>query len=572
MKVFISHSSKDQEDVEAFVALLEEGGVECWYSGRDIPAGIAYFEAIVPAIEEQCAVFLLWLSPDSAETKHVWREIDLADRASLRFLVINSGGMTPEDVPSAIRYFIVSPQWLEVSDPPTDAEVEEAVAALHDLGRLAAKPSDEDVTPSPRPAEPARPVRPSGFRSRLRRLTGWRRAPVYAASALVFGGVLLFAANYGNGGTPGGEAAVELKLRHFENLPYALHKTVTRHQLKTEQEALFYWVRVFVENRTDQRITAALNWEISSGHGQARVTEEKDEDFLVAGNSTKLVFADPGLELFSRDQDIDLVLKVTLYDPARPDEALDLKRAQFTIKKKNEFFWEWRRPLDNADTGFQDVDPKLKLAVLSVWSMDASPAIVTLRSSMRNAAGLSSLLKRAKLSPQTRTVRAAYRQIFAGSGRGSGSADPVRVTARYDGFPDTGRLRFPLDVWSDRADASKPINPLEAALLLSAVAGEPLSDSNGRLIILADSDGGYRRFFVAWSGPDGVWQGIDIDRTDLSFEDNLSRSSAQVAQLMADQTIDRSITASGVHYGPQGALIALDPLRAARHFKLSALR
>ena len=60
-QVFISHASRDAELARALVRLLEEQGVTCWISGRDVAFGANYQEAIVGAISGARALVLLLL-------------------------------------------------------------------------------------------------------------------------------------------------------------------------------------------------------------------------------------------------------------------------------------------------------------------------------------------------------------------------------------------------------------------------------------------------------------------------------------------------------------------------------
>lgn len=49
--VFISHSSKDHEEVVSLVEYLEKNNISCFVSYRDIPKGSVWATVITEAIE-----------------------------------------------------------------------------------------------------------------------------------------------------------------------------------------------------------------------------------------------------------------------------------------------------------------------------------------------------------------------------------------------------------------------------------------------------------------------------------------------------------------------------------------
>lgn len=75
--VFISHSSHDKENVEDICKYLEENGVKCFLSSRDIPKGVSYPGEITRAMRES-ELLLLVLSTSSNESTQVDREITMA--------------------------------------------------------------------------------------------------------------------------------------------------------------------------------------------------------------------------------------------------------------------------------------------------------------------------------------------------------------------------------------------------------------------------------------------------------------------------------------------------------------
>ena len=75
--VFISCSSADEAKVNEILHRLEEAGISCWLSRRDIPQGADYAVEIPNAIAA-CRHFLVLLSNAAQESPYVMLELDLA--------------------------------------------------------------------------------------------------------------------------------------------------------------------------------------------------------------------------------------------------------------------------------------------------------------------------------------------------------------------------------------------------------------------------------------------------------------------------------------------------------------
>lgn len=76
--IFISHSSKDEDEVKSLCEYLENKSLKCFVSYRDISAGESYPGAITRALRES-EMLLLILSSDSNESTQVDRELTLAN-------------------------------------------------------------------------------------------------------------------------------------------------------------------------------------------------------------------------------------------------------------------------------------------------------------------------------------------------------------------------------------------------------------------------------------------------------------------------------------------------------------
>lgn len=78
-QVFISHSSADKEHAKAVVKYLENRGISCWASFRNIPPGVNFADVIPPAIRE-CPAFVILISRNSVASREVAKELNLAAR------------------------------------------------------------------------------------------------------------------------------------------------------------------------------------------------------------------------------------------------------------------------------------------------------------------------------------------------------------------------------------------------------------------------------------------------------------------------------------------------------------
>lgn len=78
-KVFVSFQSGQRVAAHRLVALLEEAGHDCWHMDRNIPSGDDWQSTIVEGIR-WCSDLVLLFGPESDSSKHVKRELNMADR------------------------------------------------------------------------------------------------------------------------------------------------------------------------------------------------------------------------------------------------------------------------------------------------------------------------------------------------------------------------------------------------------------------------------------------------------------------------------------------------------------
>lgn len=109
-QIFISYSRRDTEVVDRIVEQMRGAGLDVWIDREAIQAGNTWRVQIVRAIDT-CLAFVLMLSPNSAASDNVRREIDLAQDAEGAFLPLM---LEPVKIPPEIRYQLAGQQFIDV--------------------------------------------------------------------------------------------------------------------------------------------------------------------------------------------------------------------------------------------------------------------------------------------------------------------------------------------------------------------------------------------------------------------------------------------------------------------------
>lgn len=121
-QVFTSYSRRDKETVDQIMGVIENTGIDVWIDREAIKSGNMWRVQIVEAIDT-CAAFLLVLSPNSAASDNVRKEIDLAEGSGRTIFAIM---LQPMKLPAEIRYQLAGLQFIDVQK----LGFEEAVARL----------------------------------------------------------------------------------------------------------------------------------------------------------------------------------------------------------------------------------------------------------------------------------------------------------------------------------------------------------------------------------------------------------------------------------------------------------
>ena len=126
-KVFISYSRKDGELVDKIVEEMEKAGLDVWLDREAIRAGNTWKVQIVEGIES-CLAFVLMLSPNSAVSKYVRTEIDLAQETEHPFLPLM---LEPVSViPREIRFQLAGQQFIDLKMLGFEKAVKQLIETL----------------------------------------------------------------------------------------------------------------------------------------------------------------------------------------------------------------------------------------------------------------------------------------------------------------------------------------------------------------------------------------------------------------------------------------------------------
>ena len=141
--VFLSHASADTAAAVRLVADLEERGVACWISGRDVQPGANFQEAIVGAVRTARAVVFL-LTEASNRSDEVRKELALASGFKVPVIPVRFGAVEPAE---ALRYELATRQWVEAGGD-TACVVPALLAALGGADPPAAAVPTRDSAPA----------------------------------------------------------------------------------------------------------------------------------------------------------------------------------------------------------------------------------------------------------------------------------------------------------------------------------------------------------------------------------------------------------------------------------------
>ena len=108
--VFISYSSKDRAITETICGALENRGITCWMSSRDIGPGENFQESIIRAIRTASAMVIVF-SGNSNNSDEVKKEVALAGQHKLVVVPVRVEDVVPAE---AFQYELATRQWIDM--------------------------------------------------------------------------------------------------------------------------------------------------------------------------------------------------------------------------------------------------------------------------------------------------------------------------------------------------------------------------------------------------------------------------------------------------------------------------
>ena len=110
--IFISYSRVDSKSIDTLTMRLNQAGYRVWVDRIGIGGGEYWRQEIVEAIEN-CAIFILALSPHSIKSDNVRKEVDLAESAKCKVFPVELQPIT--DLPTTLKYQLAGEQRINLA-------------------------------------------------------------------------------------------------------------------------------------------------------------------------------------------------------------------------------------------------------------------------------------------------------------------------------------------------------------------------------------------------------------------------------------------------------------------------
>jgi hypothetical protein len=108
--IFVCFSSKDEAVARDVVEFLEDAGLKCWISLRDVPPGHNYQETIVHALEAARGIVFLF-SESSSKSGEIKKELSIGGSINTPVFPLRLSPITPT---GALRYELATRQWIDI--------------------------------------------------------------------------------------------------------------------------------------------------------------------------------------------------------------------------------------------------------------------------------------------------------------------------------------------------------------------------------------------------------------------------------------------------------------------------
>jgi hypothetical protein len=234
--VFICFSSKDEAIARDVVRSLEEQGLACWISLRDVPPGQNYQETIVAAVESARGLVFLF-SESSNESGEIKKELSLAAAANVPVFPLRLAPILPT---GALRYELATRQWIDLFDNRTQALSKLASTISRSLSVHASDQAAHDLQSREAPSRRADPIQaapplPAPAKKRTR-----KRVPIVAVGSDEFEAVrALLARHIG----PIAKVFVQKAASEAENLDAFCERLASHVPSPTDRASFLHAVR-----------------------------------------------------------------------------------------------------------------------------------------------------------------------------------------------------------------------------------------------------------------------------------------------------------------------------------------
>ncbi len=150
--VFISHCSENKQIADGIAHWLEDAGIRCWISPRDLYAGMNYSASIIKAIQE-CRVLVLVLTDAANCSAPVAGEVEQAVRCGVPIIPLRVEDIEPSP---GIMLHIGSVHWLDALTPPLEAHYDKLTRSVSRfIEAFDSSDSKQDLTRSEKQPHPA---------------------------------------------------------------------------------------------------------------------------------------------------------------------------------------------------------------------------------------------------------------------------------------------------------------------------------------------------------------------------------------------------------------------------------
>ena len=129
-KIFITYSSKDQKVARTICTALENRGLACWISSRNVRPGQNFQEQIVRAIRG-ARIMVLVFTANANNSNEIKKELALASQNNLVVIPVRIEDVTPNE---AFAYEFATRQWIDLFEDweKSISELVELIAAILD--------------------------------------------------------------------------------------------------------------------------------------------------------------------------------------------------------------------------------------------------------------------------------------------------------------------------------------------------------------------------------------------------------------------------------------------------------